>query len=177
MFIAQADTTLVNERNRTMGRAEALAFWYKQQKGSDPISILVGHGAGASRIAMTFIGESQAKYVQRLARSTLAILLWETGLIGTFAYLGMLGFAWLTLMSKSRDPGRSAESRATLQSMSVAIVMLAASLPYDQNLLFSYHLQLLLLTSMGYAAMIDRPYAMTGRENAALTSAGGRSLA
>lgn len=177
MFVSQADTALVNERNRTMGRAEALAFWYREQRSNDPISILVGHGAGSSRIAMTFIGESQAKYVQRLARSTLAILLWETGLIGTFAYLGMLCFAWLTLMSKSSDPSRSAESRATLQSMSIAIVMLAASLPYDQNLLFSYHLQLLLLISMGYAAMVDRPYAITDRSSMALKSAGGRSLA
>ena len=156
MFVAQADSVLVNQRNRAMGRVEALVFWYKQQGSADPIGMLVGNGAGSSRIAMTFIGEAQEKYVQRLARSTLAILLWETGILGTLAYLAMLCFAWLALRKRATEPHRSAESRTTLQSMSAAILLLAASLPYDQNLLFSHQLQLLLLVSMGYVALIDR---------------------
>lgn len=157
MIVGQTDTSYVSKVNRTQGRMAAIVFWYRQQKASDPVSLLVGQGAGSSRATMTFIGEAQAAHFERLARSTLAILLWETGLLGTFAYVAMLGSASLTLWRQSLDPTRESNSRTTLQSMAVAIVILAASLPYDENLLFSSQLQLLLLTSMGYSVMRKTP--------------------
>lgn len=159
MFYGQTETSFVSVRSRTQGRLAAIVFWFKHNPVKEPVSLLVGHGMGSSRVTMTFTGEAQAAHFERLDRSTLPILLWETGLLGTIAYLGILGSAYLAARRQSLDSQRSAQGRATSQSMAIAIVILVASLPYNTDLLGAHQLQLLFLLCVGYAAMKKSPEA------------------
>lgn len=153
MFSSQMETSYVSVASRNQGRVAAIVFWFKQHVSGDPVNLLVGQGIGSSRVAMTFIGEAQAHHFERLDRSSLSILLWETGLLGTLAYLGMLGSAYLAARSQSLDAQRTAEGRATSQSMAIGIFILAASLPYNTDLLATHQIQLSLLMCLGYTAI------------------------
>lgn len=157
MFYGQTETKFVNVRSRNQSRLGAIVFWFDNHSVTEPVGLLIGQGMGSSQIAMTFVGDAQAAYFEKLARSSLPILLWETGLLGTMAYLGMLGSAYLTTRRQSVETQRTPEGRATAQSMAIAIVVLAASLPYNTDLLGSHQLQLLLMLCLGYAAMKRPP--------------------
>lgn len=153
MFFGQTETTFLNVRSHNQSRLGAILLWFRHHSVSEPASLLVGQGMGSSRVTMTFVGEAQAAHFENLARSSLPILLWETGLLGTLAYLGMLGSAYLASRRQSLAAGRTSEGRATSQSMAIAVVVLSASVPYNSDLLGTHQIQLLLLLCMGYAAM------------------------
>lgn len=153
MFFGQTETSFVNVLSHNQSRLGAIAFWFKNHSLTEPVSLLIGQGMGSSRITMTFVGEAQAQHFEALARSSVTILLWEAGAIGTLAYIGFMCFAFLAAKKRSMGSQCTADSRATLQSMAIAIVILAASLPYNSDLLGTHQIQLLLMLCLGYVAM------------------------
>lgn len=172
MFKQNADPDFVNMRTHQIGRIASIVFWYREHDISDPMHLLLGHGAGSSRTGVFVIGEAQKHYIFQLTRSAVGILLWETGLIGTLSYIAMLGLAYLTLFRQSGEPWRTAESRSTLASMAVAIAMLAASIPYDTGLMLGHQMQVLLILCLGFAAMMNGRRAIPGTS---VATAGPRS--
>lgn len=137
-------------RSRELSRVASVLFWYRKHTINDPVHFLLGHGAGSSRAALSFVGEAQKPYPFRLARQSLSVLLWDTGIVGVLAYTAILGFAIVTLARKAAEPWRSNESRTTLSSMAVAVVLLAATLPYNEDLMFTHQVQVLLMLCLGY---------------------------
>lgn len=155
MFSSSTDADFVNLKTREIGRVAAITFWASRHGIDDPLHLFVGHGAGASRIGDLVVGDAAKGYPFNIARSALAILLWEVGLIGALAYVGLLAATYLRLFRQSLDSRLDADVRATCGSMAVAVVMFAAGLPYNTDLLFSHQIQVLLMMCMGYAAMMN----------------------
>ncbi len=139
-------------RSRELSRVASVLFWYRQHTINEPVHFLVGHGAGSSRTALSFVGEAQKRYPFKLVRHSLSALLWDTGVVGVLAYTAMLGFAIVTLARKAAEPWRTNDSRATLSSMAVAVVLLAATIPYNEDLMFTHQIQVLLMLCLGYMA-------------------------
>jgi len=153
------DDDFVNYRTGELGRKAALVFW-KQQHGVYALDkLLIGHGAGASRVGDMVVGEAAKRWPFNIARSSLAILLWETGLIGSLAVIAMLSFAFLGLFRFVSDERLSHEQQSLAAGMSVAVMTVAASLPYNTDFLFAHQTQILLLLSLGYLAMLKGRFA------------------
>jgi len=155
MFQKNTDIDFVDMRTRQIGRVASVVFWYHEHDFRDPARLLLGHGAGASREGSFVVGDAQARYGFQLTRSSVGILLWEVGLIGTLAYIAMLGAAYMALFRQSGESWRSPESKATSASMAVAVAVFALSIPYDPSIMIGHQLMVLLMLCLGYAAMMN----------------------
>lgn len=154
--ILHGDTALhwYNPGANNMGRVASIVFWKDHHTLNEPVPLLVGHGPGSTRAARTFTGEAQARFPIKIATTSLGVLLWETGVIGAFAFISMLGFAYVTLLRQSWQPGRTAESRQTLESMAVAVAVFVASVPYNTDVTGVHQVELMFLLCLGYAALL-----------------------
>lgn len=157
------DADFVNYRTREIGRVAALSFWWQQHSLRTPDTLLIGHGAGASRVGDMVVGEAARKWPFNIARSSMAVLLWEVGLLGTGAVIAFFIAAFFGLYRFVGDERLSAEQQTMAASMAVAVVVIGLGLPYNTDFLFSYQVQLLLLLSVGYLAMLRGQYGHSGR--------------
>ena len=168
MFEPSTDTSFINLRTREMGRVAALSFWIDQHGWSQPAQLLIGHGAGASRVGSFVVGEAAKNFPFNIGRSALAMLLWEVGLLGAAAYTLMLFAAYLYTYALTKAPVLDAETQSTLSTMGPAIALLAATLPYNTDLIFSHQSQLILLLCLGYLAMSRGEVRARGKAEAAV---------
>nr|WP_295130994.1 hypothetical protein [uncultured Roseateles sp.] len=149
------DDDFVNYRTGELGRKAALVFWKQQHDVYALDKLLIGHGAGASRVGDMVVGEAAKRWPFNIARSSLAILLWETGVIGSVAVIAMLSFCFVGLFRYVSDERLSQEQQSLAAGMSVAVMTVAASLPYNTDFLFAHQTQILLLLSLGYLAQLN----------------------
>jgi len=156
MIEANLDPNYVAPKRNQLGRVTSIVFWYQKHSMREPSSLLIGHGIGSSRRSLSYIGEAQKPYALNLGRTSFTLLLWEVGIIGTAAYLALHCFAYFALFRMSGDPTRSTRSRVVLASMAVAIVMLAAGIPYTSDLLGTYQIQVILMLCLGYMVVSGR---------------------
>lgn len=149
----------VNYRTREMGRVAAVRFWWQQHGLNEPDKLLIGHGAGSSRVGDLVIGEAARKWPFNIGRSTLAVMLWEIGVVGTVAFCSMLLFAFIRALRFSGDERLSAEQQTLSSSVAVALMIVAAGIPYNTDVIVSHQIQLLLMLSLGYLALLNGQFA------------------
>ncbi len=147
------DADFINMRTREMGRVAALKFWLDEHSLSEPDKLLMGHGAGASRVGDVVVGAEARRYPFLIARSSMAILLWEVGLIGFAAICLALAAGFVSLLRLSVQTNLSGEMRATAASMAVAVALIGLELPYNTDFLFAHQIQLLLFAALGFLCM------------------------
>lgn len=145
----------IDMHNGEIGRITAILLWYKKHDIRDPMPMLLGHGAGSSRAGSLVVGVVQQNYAFSLTRSAVSVLLWEVGVIGTLAFVGILISACLMLFRQGADTSRSAETRATSASMAVAVAILVASLVYDKSLVSVHQILIMLMLCLGYATVMN----------------------
>lgn len=151
MFSASTDDSFINHRTGEIGRVAAIKFWAQQQTSA--VEMLIGQGMGSSRKGDMAVGEAARKWMFNIARSSLAIMLWETGLLGTAAFVAMLGFAYLRAHSLAVNPRTSTEDRPLLAACAAGFVLLAAELPYNTDIYYSPQIQILLMLMLGQVAI------------------------
>lgn len=156
MFSSSTDDEFVNLRTREIGRVAAITFWSRQHGWDSPSHFLIGHGIGSSRIGETVVGEAARKWPFNIARSALAILLWEVGLVGATALvLALLAGAWRghhLAQSANLAPG----DRALASGCAVALVLAVCALPYNTDLMYAHQTQIITLLSLGTLLMLSR---------------------
>jgi len=157
----------INPRTGEMGRVAAIKFWAsKNSLAKEPVETLFGHGIGASRIGI-FPGEVAKRYPFTIARSTMAVMLWEIGVVGLTCVVLLL-LAWLAKARRllRSSIGQQGETKAILQLTSAALVAALLSIPYNTDLIGTPQFQLLIiilitalvtLTRAAWAARITRP--------------------
>ncbi|WP_348699986.1 hypothetical protein [Duganella fentianensis] len=144
------DTSALGGARTEMSRAAAVTFWYTQQ--TNMVDALIGHGMGATRKGVTAVGEVAARYPFTVARSSLAVLLWECGLIGCCALMAALFAAYQLAYRLSSDSRLVPSEQRLLVVVSAGIMLTAAELPYNTDLLYSAHMQILLMLLLAQVA-------------------------
>jgi hypothetical protein len=159
MFTSSVDGDFVNLRTGEIGRVASIRFWADENADSVP-ELLLGHGLGASRIGDLVVGDAARKHPQfNLGRSSLALLLWEVGLIGTLAIIGALLLAWRRAHLLAHDARLSPLHRAFCGGSAVVIVLVLAGFAYNTDFMVSHQIQLLLMLAMGNTVMLSRQLA------------------
>lgn len=142
------DDTVMADPHGQLTRVGALKAWWQRQQAADVPGWLVGHGPGASRRSMTSTGELARGSRIDLARSSAAVLLWETGVVGllgwTVGLASMAVAAWQMRSSPVLQPhGWLLQAAAALAGLGLL------SLPYGADFFAAPHLPAALMVGLG----------------------------
>lgn len=140
------DNMQINRVTGEMGRVAALKFWSMNHRlEQEPVEFLFGHGIGSSRIG-TFPGQVAKKYSFNIARSSLAVLLWETGVAGVLVVVTALLIAWKRASDlAAKAAPQNGNQKSLLQLSAGVFVVSLISLPYNLDFLGTPQFQLLLV--------------------------------
>lgn len=145
------DPERFNSTTRELGRFSALTHWWRENSLSNPIQFLLGHGPGASRGASSFaVGTVAAKYSFFIDISAAAALLWDTGLVGTLAFLGTLGFGMIQTAQASRGAKVDQENRIYFQTASIALLLILSSVFYTRDAVDGPIVQFMIFFCLGH---------------------------
>jgi hypothetical protein len=160
-FVVERQTAPISERGEdynALSRWTALTFWAEEHATANPVNTLVGHGLGASREH-----EGDDAFPRTLAErrypglgigyTAVSSLLWDTGVVGLVAVLGMFasGFlmaGWLARHHRDRDPRRC----ALFEGLQAGIAVLALGLAHKDYFVVHIPYQTLVYLLIGYVA-------------------------
>jgi hypothetical protein len=142
-----SDSQQINFQTGEMGRIAAVKFWWQQHDMGSPVKFVIGHGIGASRFGQTVNGEAASQYSFKIARSSLAIVLWESGFIGACSLILALCLALLAAMRKESENINSEMSFA-YTTAGVMILMVMIGLAYNTDFVNVVQIQLLAVLMM-----------------------------
>lgn len=162
-----ADSDIFDPFTREMGRIAALKFWWKEQSLDDPLHLAIGNGIGASRLGLVQ-GEVAKRYIFVIERSSVAILLWEAGILGLLAVIAALSAAIVAAFRLARRASAAAES-AILQTMGVGLAVVLLSLPYGPDFIRVPQFQLFAILMLARVTVTAR---MQGATAATAATAG-----
>ncbi len=140
-----------------LGRVNHLVNWWDiNVKSGDLKHSLFGYGMGATHASKIGVGELASRYSYVMNKSSTIVLLWETGILGHFAFL-------LVLLSGSRISGRVAKNEAVpeihrvfLRVGAVGLLLLAVTMLYKEFHFYSNPIQFLMMFMLGQAAYWSR---------------------
>ena len=142
------DMQATPDEHGQLSRLGALQYWWRRQSLSDVPGFLIGHGVGSVRRSHV----SPGKLVQGLrfepARSSMAVLLWETGLLGLLAWVGAFA-CWIGAAFALRRQSDCAAQRVSLRSAMVIMALAVFSLPYGADWFEAPHLAVATLLGVG----------------------------
>jgi hypothetical protein len=165
-YVAQAverssDADFVNPATGEMSRAAALKFWWQRHDLDDPVNFFLGHGIGASRMGLVE-GEMAHPLSFRIDRSTMAIYLWEVGVLGVLTVIALLLLgAWqagrVARLSddNARALGVKPFERAISAAISASLVLFVVELPYNTDFANVPAMQLLVALMLGQVVLIN----------------------
>jgi hypothetical protein len=156
-------TASIEERRgqyAALSRWTALTFWAQEHVTANPANTLLGHGLGASREpdgAAIETGNTlaQRKYPGlRIGYTALSALLWDTGLLGTMAVLGMFAAAFFMAGRLAghyrylQDPFRT----GLFEGLQAAVAVLALSLAHKDFFVVHIPFQACVYLLIGFIA-------------------------
>lgn len=165
-FANNLDDRFVNPQTREMGRVAALRLWETEHGIDDPVTYLLGHGVGSTKIGGLVLGEAAARYSVRIDRSTATILLWDSGLFGLACFVLLLYFASRMAFRLSHSNALDERERVLMPAMGVAAILLLLELPYQTAVANAPQTQLLLAMVVGYVVMMNRKVIASGASDA-----------
>ncbi|MBA5637135.1 hypothetical protein H3H37_08710 [Duganella sp. LX20W] len=151
------DPRSVNYETGEVGRGASLAIWAGDRLASIPTR-LIGYGPGAIKSSS---GLGMGPLYKRFAPlhvdvTTMAVLLWDVGLIGTFAYLAILLFGlragWRLLVSGRGDPAQQAMLEASVASL----IMFLSLTIYNRTLMDDPGAELFFVLCLGCVIQLSR---------------------
>lgn len=146
------DTRNIDYRTGEISRGASLALWATDPR-ADLAQRVVGNGPGASRISATGgLGEVARRYAPlEIAATSVALLLWDAGLLGLLGFTGVLvTTAWL-LHKQSVDPELPAREQAAADAFAATLLMFLSLLIYNRSLNDEPSVQMLLAIALGCA--------------------------
>ncbi|MCA0902368.1 hypothetical protein [Qipengyuania aquimaris] len=149
------DSRFADIKTGEVSRGASVAIWYED--GGTSASRLVGYGLGASRLSATLAnGEIAQKYAPLAVNSTtIAQLLWDTGIIGLLIYVAMLSAAIIESMKIARrSTSKIIRARADLLA-SIAFIFLPL-LIYNRSLVDGPTIQFLVALTFGMICGLKR---------------------
>jgi hypothetical protein len=161
-FTVERQTATMSGRSgqfSELSRWTALTFWGREHVGGNPANIFLGHGPGSSRVQDGGLDLASTLAEQRygnlqIGYTALSALLWDVGIIGLGAALGMFFSAfrtaqWLAHYYRKRDPHKA----AIFDGLSAAVAVLTLSLAHKDFFAFHLPFQTLFIIIIGYIAV------------------------
>ena len=142
-----------------LNRSTVYPFWWAEhEKTGDLLHVLLGHGPGFSN--STAIDRGDIAQASRYAGydiglTGLSSLLWDTGLLGTSAFVVMLIMAY-RLGGHLRKKWAGTVHEPAVMTTQIGIVMLAFSLLHNDFVTFDIGFQTLLAMLIGYLFAMSR---------------------
>lgn len=146
------DTGNVNYRSGEISRGASLALW-AQDPAADAPRRLLGYGPGASRVSATGgLGEVARRYAPlSIAATSVALLLWDTGVLGLLSFAGVLASTWWLLRKQAGDARLPTRDRAAADAFGATVLMLLSLMIYNRGLNDEPSIQLLMAIVLGCA--------------------------
>lgn len=137
-----------------LNRTSVYPYWLAQQRLSDPVGIVFGHGLGSSFDAL---GETDAGHMDQAHRgmhiglTAVSAVLWDQGLVGLLLLVGMYGAAAMSALRLVRS-ARPGPDRAFCRALFALASMLIVMLLYDNAPISLPSQQLLAALCLGLIA-------------------------
>lgn len=150
-IVNQVDPAGKNDSNGRLGRITALIQWWDEVPARGDVQhTLFGHGVGTTQSSKLGLGSVAQRYGD-VGRTSTLILLWETGLLGTFAFMMMLisaAYLSIKMAGNVRIPDRH---RVYLRVGAIGLSLFLLTMPYKGFAVRLFPTMLLMITMMGQA--------------------------
>jgi hypothetical protein len=151
-ILLETDPYYLRRETGEMGRTALLVFWWQHNGLDMPRRMFFGHGLGSTRVSSFYIGEAQRMFPRhRLDRHALSVLLWDTGVIGVFAYILLLAAGARQSLRLSASPVIPPLHRAYLEAAGIYLILVMISLLYNRSAVDHPAMITLVMLSMGQA--------------------------
>ncbi|MFV0448144.1 MAG: capsular biosynthesis protein [Vibrio sp.] len=156
------DANYIMEDTGELGRMTTIFFWGEHSDLWGLPSQLFGYGLNATNRGSTVApGFLNIIFNVLLDSTSLSMLLWEIGLVGTLLFFGAIGYALHIVMPKPHIPREQITAEdvrlLSFQPAFIAFGMAGLlSLPYSQTLMIVPMLQFLFYFSIGAALVIRK---------------------
>lgn len=159
-----ADIEELRGQHSELTRWTVLTFWAQEHGRSHPLHVAIGHGIAASRTAeegewsvTRTLAEERYHEGLRIGYTAVSALLWDTGILGLIAVMGVMFSAW-------RTAGRLAMEYAPVdpfhagifEGLKAGIAIVAISLAHKDFFVLHLPYQTLVLLMLGYLALAAR---------------------
>jgi len=152
MFATDAKVGYINDQTGEVGRLETPLVWARDAAIGGAYGPLVGYGITASRASpLIGIGKAQKHFAFELKTTLVSVLLWDTGILGTTAFVAMLGLLGWSCWRYARHPRIPPFERSLFTGATAAVAVAFASLMYNDGLLDAPTLQITLAILLGFA--------------------------
>ncbi|MEO7557612.1 MAG: hypothetical protein ABIT92_00850 [Gammaproteobacteria bacterium] len=149
-----------------MTRREVIEFWWQKHELDEPVNMFLGHGLGASRTRGMGVGHIAAQYAPRSIDLTgLAVILWDTGLIGALAVAVLFISAYRTARRLSRSVRLEAWQRALAHGLRAVIPIFLISILYRSDIPYAAPMMFMLMTVLGLLAWLKNQDGPTDSES------------
>lgn len=140
---------------KRLGRvASVVDWWRKHDLADDPVHMLIGHGAGASRSSSSFgAGELARRLRTQLDITGVSTLLWDIGLLGALAFMGFLASSAASGYRLSLRPALPPAWRESGYIASVLLTMLFLGMFYNRDAIDHPAVQVLLFFSVAQVVL------------------------
>lgn len=142
-----------------LNRSTVYPFWWSEhEKAGDFLHVLLGHGPGfsnATAIERGDIAQASRYAGYDIGLTGLSSLLWDTGLLGTSAFVVMLIMAY-RLGGHLRKKWADTVHAPAVMTTQIGIVMMAVSLLHNDFVTFDIGFQTLLAMLIGYLFAMSR---------------------
>ena len=144
----QASTT-------NLGRVKSLVFWWDRHSLLDnPLTILFGHGLASAVSSSSIIGEGVAVRAQAVVLDVTGIskLLWETGVVGSLAFVSIFVLGFFRARALKTDPALPTWHRAAMTGVEAALALMPLAIFYEVTIVSSPPMQFLGMFCLGFVA-------------------------
>lgn len=142
-----------------LNRTSVYPFWLKEHSLSDGLRVLIGHGPSSTKEGDGgLIGNTVAKSRYPglgIGLTALSALLWEVGIAGLIAALGLFWSAFFVSGRLSRECADPL-SASLLKAAQAGIAVFAISLLHNQSFVFEIGYQTILMLLLGYIMAQER---------------------
>ena len=145
-----------------LSRWTALTFWSREHVSGNPVHFLIGHGPGASRVQAAGLDLAETLAEKRygglqIGYTAVSALLWDMGVIGLFAVLGLFFSAFRAagrLSSFYRDRDRFLSG--LFDGLRAGISVLTLSLAHKDFFAFHIPYQTLVMLIFAFIVIFER---------------------
>lgn len=153
-----ADVTELRGQHSELTRWTALTFWAKENAGAHPVNLLIGYGPGASRMPeegewtlTRTLAERRYHDGMRIGYTALSAILWDTGVLGLIAILGVFAAAYRTAGRLAIAWAPHSRFRAGIfDGLKAASCLLVISLAHKDFFVLHLPYQTLVFLILGY---------------------------